>query len=65
MMRLIVAAACFTLLLSGMPTQSFAFDQGYGEYGYVMPNKFKRGQKAEKKDEPSLFGSSKKKSRQS
>ena len=55
MMRLIVAAACFTLLLSGMPTQSLAFDQGYGEYGYVMPNKFKRGQKAEKKDEPSLF----------
>ena len=62
MMRLIVAAACFTLLLSGMPTQSFAFDQGYGEYGYVMPDKFKRGQKAEKQDQATSSASSKKKS---
>ena len=66
MMRLIVAAACFTLLLSGMPAQSFAFDQGYGEFGYVMPNKFKRGAKteqAEKQEPASLFGSSKKKTK--
>ncbi len=64
MMRLSVAAAALALAVFAIPTQSFAFDQGYGEYGYVMPDKFKRGGKAEKaeKKEASIFGSSKKKS---
>ncbi len=66
MMRLSVTAAAFALFGFALPTQSFAFDQGYGEYGYIMPDKFKRGakaEKAEKKEQASLFGASKKKSK--
>jgi lipoprotein-anchoring transpeptidase ErfK/SrfK len=64
MIRLSVAAAAFALVAFALPSQSFAFDQGYGAYGYEMPDKFKRGGgKAEKaaKKEASLFGFSTKK----
>ena len=58
MMRLSVAAAFLAFAAFASPASAFGRDEGYGDYGYQMPNKYQRNQPA--KEEPSLFGLKKK-----
>ena len=57
MMRLTVAAAA--LAAFGYAAPASAFHPFNDTYGYVMPEKFKRGQKSKASPAPSLFGSAK------
>ena len=68
MMRLSVLAAAVALFLISAPTGAFAFDDGYGAYGYEGPKKSrgggaKAGAKAEKQESLFSFGDEKKKSK--
>ena len=56
MIRLSVAATLLAFAAFTSPASAFGRDEGYGDYGYQMPNQ--RNQQA--KEEPSLFSSKKK-----